>query len=249
MFLPILPPLASQPVMSIITQGPPTRWLHHAVLCLGNFDGLHRGHGALVALAQALAGQQGLPLALMSCEPHPRSFFAPPGQAPFRLATPVQKRLLFPVAGVDYLFEPTFDASFAALTPEDFLQDVLRNRLQVGTIVCGSDFRFGAGRRGDAETILRFAARHGLGARIVEKALPVSSTAIRAAVAAGEIAEANRLLGRPWQIDLSADGLQLRPPPGRYLARRPTGGPEFEIILPATAQDRAGRFLDLLDRL
>lgn len=248
MFLPVLPPLAPQPVMSIVTQGPVPRRLHHAVLCLGNFDGLHRGHAALVALAQSLAGQQGLPLALMSCEPHPRSFFAPPGHAPFRLATPVQKRLLFPVVGADYLFEPTFDTAFAALTPEDFLQGVLRDRLQVGTIVCGSDFRFGAGRRGDAETILRFVARHGLGARIVEKALPVSSTAIRTAVAAGEIAEANRLLGRPWQIDLAADSLQLRPPPGRYLARRPEGGQAFVIALP-TAETRHGRFLDLLERL
>jgi len=251
MFLPILPPPARSAAMTVVARGPLPSRLRHAALCLGNFDGLHRGHRSLIALAQALAGQQGLPMALMSCEPHPRSFFAPAGQAPFRLASPDQKRRLFDASGADYLFEPLFDNAFAAQSPETFLQDVLRTQLDVGTIICGSDFRFGAGRRGDAESVLRFASRHGIGARIVEKTIAVSSTVIRSALATGEIAEANRFLGRPWQIDLTAVGQQIRPPAGHYLVRNPDSCATFSLSLPASddACARHGRFLDLLDRL
>lgn len=225
--------------------------LRGAVLCLGNFDGRHLGHQSLIAAARAIARRHRRPLALMSCEPHPRSFFAPAGHAPFRLATLAQKRMLFPAGLVDYLFEPTFDAAFAGLAPDEFLHSILLGRLQIGGIACGSDFRFGAGRRGDAGTIAAFCRRHGLFACTVEKTVPASSSGIRQALAERDFAGVKRLLGRDWQIDLQATGLQIRPPAGRYLARSLAHGNAVDVLVGADGTCdadplRCGRFLDIL---
>ena len=190
-----------------------------AILCLGNFDGFHRGHHSVIVTARALAAQQGVPAAIMSCEPHPRSFFAPPGHTPFRLFSPRQKRAFFPELEMGYLFEPRFDADFANLAAEDFLETVLLRGLEVGGMVCGADFRFGAGRRGDPEMLQRFCARHGLTSAVLAKVLPASSTGIRNALLDGSPEAATEQLGRPWKIDFCANQIQMRPAPGWYLIR------------------------------
>lgn len=190
-----------------------------AILCLGNFDGFHRGHHSVIATAQAIAAQLEVPAAIMSCEPHPRSFFAPENRKPFRLFSPRQKRAFFPELGMGYLYEPRFDASFANLEAEDFLETVLLQELQVGGLVCGADFRFGARRRGDPEMLQRFCARHGLTCAVLAKVLPASSTGIRNALLDGQPEIATEQLGRPWKIDFYAGRIQIRPAPGRYLVR------------------------------
>ncbi len=247
---------AVRPILAIIGMAgdrpaPLARHLRGAILCLGNFDGLHRGHDDLLDRAAALAQATGRPLALMSCEPHPRSFFAPAGHRPFRLASALQKRILLAERPVDYLFEPGFDAAFAALSPDRFLRVVLRDHLQIGGIVTGSDFRFGAGRAGDAGTIRAFCAEQGLLAVAVDKTVAASSTAAREALLDRDFAAVRHQLGRDWQIDLRATGVQMRPPAGRYIATGTQGGgTPMELVIHAdgtcaASPERHGRFLAL----
>ena len=118
-----------------------------AVLLLGNFDGFHRGHQALLDAAERIAGED-LPLAVMSCEPHPRSFFCT-SDSPFRLTTSATKARRFAALGFDYVFSPTFDAGFASLTPAEFAHRLLKQALGISHVVTGDDFRFGRARAGD----------------------------------------------------------------------------------------------------
>ena len=228
----------STPDMTVIRQTPDTetplpRILRGAIMCVGNFDGLHLGHQAVVAAATTLAAREARPLAIMSCEPHPRSFFGQGKLAPFRLYSPAQKHLKFRSTGIDYLFEPAFDAAFAAMHPEEFLHDLLFKRLHVGGIVCGSDFRFGAKRAGDTALLVEFCKAHDLSHFVVEKVLPASSTGIREAIMRADFEAVRRQLGEDWQIDTHALGVQLRPEAGHYLARLEESAQAFEIRIDA----------------
>lgn len=170
-----------------------------AVLAIGNFDGVHPGHQALIARAKDLAAARKCRTAVMTFEPHPREFFKP-NDPPFRLTLLPMKARLFAALGVDDVFAPPFDAAFAALSADDFMT-FLRDRLEPESIVVGADFAFGKGRGGGIDTL-----RDMFDVQVVK---PVtcpdgavySSTRIRALLEEGKLVEAARLLGRPWEIE------------------------------------------------
>lgn len=181
-----------------------------AAVALGNFDGVHRGHQAVVAAAAA----QDRPLTAAVFEPHPRRFFRP-DSPPFRLQTAGQRARALQALGVQVLHELRFDARMAAMTDEDFARDVLAGRLGVADVAVGFDFRFGHNRVGDATTLQALGARFGFAVEIVNAVdeaghdAKVSSTAVRAALAAGDPVRAAQLLGRPWAIEgVVIDGLK-----------------------------------------
>ncbi|PRH85784.1 hypothetical protein C5L14_19720 [Labrys okinawensis] len=234
-----------------------------AVLLLGNFDGFHRGHHALLDAAERIAGED-LPLGVMSCEPHPRSFFRR-ADCPFRLTTPTTKAHRFAALGFDYVFSPIFDAAFASLTPAEFAHGVLKQGLGVSHAVIGDDFRFGRSRAGDADLLARLGRSLGFGVtrvpEISANARRCSSSQVRAFLRAGDIRAANGLLGTPWLVEAVASGGQLalsptlcRPPAGLYLCW--TGSAARQLHLSADgvvtadqgASPAAGllRFLDRL---
>jgi riboflavin kinase/FMN adenylyltransferase len=168
-------------------------------LTIGNFDGVHRGHRALIERVVAKARELSLTSCVLTFEPHPREFFAPEA-APPRLTRLREKLELMAAAGVERVHVIRFDARFAALSAARFIEDVLVRGLRTAWLLVGRDFRFGAQRRGD------FAALGGHGFAL--EAMPdvafngerVSSSAVRAALQAGDFAGAERLLGRPYSL-------------------------------------------------
>lgn len=172
-------------------------------LTIGNFDGVHCGHQAMLARLHEAARARGLPACAMTFEPHPREFFAP-DRAPARLTSLKEKLELLAAQGVDRTYVCRFDYSFAQVTAEDFIEKTLVRGLDARHVVIGDDFRFGARRAGDFSLLRRYGAQHGF----TVEAMPsvqidgdrVSSTAIRDALAAGALARAERLLGRPYSI-------------------------------------------------
>jgi riboflavin kinase/FMN adenylyltransferase len=175
-----------------------------AAVAIGNFDGVHRGHLSVLALARAEAAAVGAPLGVVTFEPHPRAFFHPDGP-PFRLTTSRTRADLLAAAGVDRLYELSFDAALAALPAEDFARRVLAEGLGVRRLVAGADFRFGRGRAGDVGLLARLGPE--LGFEVCAAPLladpdgEVSSSAIRAALEAGRPEEAARMLGRRHRIE------------------------------------------------
>lgn len=174
-------------------------------MLLGNFDGFHCGHRAL--LASAISESEscgGLPVGAMSVEPHPKQFFAPNSQ-PFRLTTPSTKQEMFDRLGLDFLYSPHFDSAFAGLEPEHFIEQVLVSSFAVSRIVVGRGFRFGRQRRGDVDMLHRFAERWGFTVMAVEEleyaGVTCSSTLVRNRISAGDIDAANALLGCPWSVE------------------------------------------------
>ncbi len=181
-----------------------------ASLALGNFDGVHRGHQAVVAAAAAYD----LPLTAAVFEPHPRRFFRPDGP-PFRLQTSAQRARALAAQGVVALHEIAFDRTLADMTDEDFVREVLVGRIGAARVAVGFDFRYGHNRMGDAASLVRHGARFGFTTEIVDEvddaqhAGKVSSTEIRDALRAGEVARAADLLGRPWAIEgVVIDGMK-----------------------------------------
>lgn len=174
----------------------------HAVT-IGNFDGLHLGHQAMLARLQDVARARALPSCVLSFEPHPREFFAP-GQAPARLSSLREKAEHLARLGIDRLHVFRFDRAFAALTPEAFIDDVLGKTLQARYVLVGDDFRYGAKRAGDFAMLkekgqtLGFDAEHLPTVEVAGERS--SSTAVRQALAAGDLEHAARLLGRPYSI-------------------------------------------------
>jgi riboflavin kinase/FMN adenylyltransferase len=176
----------------------------HSVVAIGNFDGVHRGHRALIETARTRAGELGAPLGVITFEPHPREVLAPE-QAPPRL-TPLRIKARFLAElGVDHLFVLAFDEHLMTKSPEQFVHDVLAGGLGVRHVVIGFDFRFGHKRAGDPRTLATLGAEYEFGVTRLE---PVawrdevcSSSRIRAAVAAGEVALAFDLLGHPFTVD------------------------------------------------
>ena len=174
----------------------------HAVT-IGNFDGVHVGHQAMLAHLQSVARTRNLPTCVLSFEPHPREFFAPE-QAPTRLSSLREKADYLRELGIDRLHVFRFDALFAALTAAEFIQRVLVDTLHADYVLVGDDFRYGAQRTGDVALLAQSGPNLGFDA----EALPTvqldgeraSSTAVRNALAAGDLAHAARLLGRPYSI-------------------------------------------------
>jgi riboflavin kinase / FMN adenylyltransferase len=174
-----------------------------AAIALGNFDGVHLGHEAVIESARHTAQVLGAPLGVAVFEPHPRRVFQPDAP-PFRLQTNEQRARALEATGVAQLYEIGFDRALSQLSDEDFARRVLAERLGIVHVSVGADFRFGRGRMGDAESLKRFGAALGFS---VDAVTPVgadskiSSSAIREAIAAGAVDRAAALLGRPWEIE------------------------------------------------
>ena len=170
-----------------------------ASVALGNFDGVHRGHQALIAEAARAGGRIGAPVGVITFEPHPRRFFQPDAP-PFCLTTPAAKARLLAAHGVEQLHELTFDAAFASIPAEDFVERVLARGLGIRHLVIGEDFRFGKGRAGDAPMLRNMSG--GLGFTVSIQHLlagesgEYSSTAVRVHLEQGRCEEAAAQLGR-----------------------------------------------------
>jgi len=177
-------------------------------LTIGNFDGVHRGHQAMLALLNSEARHRGLRSCVMTFEPHPRDWFATkagkPELAPLRIATLRDKLRELERCGVDEVVLLRFDEAFASLSPDAFIRQVLVQQLHTRYVLVGDDFRFGAKRAGDYR--LLDAAGNDLGfdvARMMSYEVHgqrVSSSAVREALAGGDMARAASLLGRPYSI-------------------------------------------------
>jgi riboflavin kinase / FMN adenylyltransferase len=187
----------------LVFRGIPERAQSAVALTIGNFDGVHRGHQALLARLREAAGSFGLPATVLTFEPHPREFFTP-AAAPARLSSLREKLELLAASGVDRVHVCRFNRQFAALAPAAFVEGVLVRGLGTRWLAVGDDFRFGAMRAGDFAMLQ--AASHEFGFRL--ETLPtvlidghrVSSSAVRAALAAGNLPGANVLLGRTYGI-------------------------------------------------
>ncbi|MFG1420627.1 bifunctional riboflavin kinase/FAD synthetase [Roseixanthobacter liquoris] len=173
------------------------------VLAIGNFDGVHRGHRAVIAAALHLAQGLGRPAAALTFEPHPRSFFQPDAHL-FRLTPGRQKLDCLARTGLSGAIVLPFDAALARVTAEDFVEEILVRRFGVSGVVVGFDFHFGRARAGSPAFLREAGARLGFPVEVVEPALdegdPISSSAIRNALAAGQVGHAAHMLGRPWSV-------------------------------------------------
>jgi len=179
--------------------------LKGAVVAVGNFDGVHRGHQALIAEARRMAEERHAPLGVLAFEPHPQEFFRPSKES-FRLTPFRAKARLLAGLGVDVLYALPFDAALAAKTAQEFVQDVLVDGLAIGAIVVGADFQFGKGRAGNTTLLSYMGEMEGFGVTLFDPVLAhgvekISSTEIRDALKSGRPDEAARLLGHPWSIE------------------------------------------------
>jgi riboflavin kinase/FMN adenylyltransferase len=174
-----------------------------AVVTVGSFDGVHRGHQAVLAEVLRRARAQGLAGVLVTFEPHPLEVVNP-AAAPRLLTLAEEKREILARLGLDRLDVVPFTPALARLDPEEFLRDVLRARYDMRELVVGYDHGFGRGRSGDVEVVRRLGAAQGFGVGVVGAVMdgdgPISSTRIREAVAGGDLAAAGRWLGRPYTL-------------------------------------------------
>lgn len=177
-------------------------------LSIGNFDGVHRGHQALVARLKKAAAELGLPTAVMTFEPHPREFFAQlagdSSKAPARIANLRDKLQSLSDAGIDRVIVEHFNASFAKLTPLEFIEKVLVEGLSVKWLIVGEDFRFGAKRAGDFQMLVEAGSQHGFQVEALPNVLSngarISSSAVRQALSRGDFEQAKELLGHSYII-------------------------------------------------
>lgn len=174
------------------------------VLAIGNFDGVHLGHAALVRQLVAASARLQLAPTVLTFEPHPREFFAPES-APARLTTLREKLELLADCGVSQTMICPFNGAFAALSADEFIEKVLVRGLQVKHLIIGDDFRFGRGRAGDFALLQAAGQRFGFTVEAMQSVTVdgerVSSSGVRRALASGDMAHAARLLGRPYIID------------------------------------------------
>jgi riboflavin kinase/FMN adenylyltransferase len=196
-----------------VTRGIPAAAAVPAALTIGNFDGVHLGHQAMLAELKRAAGRLGLPACVLMFEPHPREFFAP-DQAPTRLTSLREKLELLAGCGVDRVHICRFNYGFAQTTAEDFIERIIARGLGARWVLVGDDFRFGARRAGDLVMLKQAAPRLGFEVTALASVMldgeRVSSTALREALAAGDLERAGRLLGRTYSISgrvVSGDGL------------------------------------------
>jgi riboflavin kinase/FMN adenylyltransferase len=177
--------------------------LRGAVVAIGNFDGVHRGHRAVIGTAMARAKALGRPAAALTFEPHPRAFFHP-GEPLFRLTDEAAKLRLLASTGLDGAIVLTFDAALASLTAEDFVSRILVERFAVSGAVIGFNFHFGMNRAGSPDFLKSEGRKLGFTVDVVprfeDNGRPISSGPIRDALATGRVDEAAELLGFPWFV-------------------------------------------------
>jgi riboflavin kinase / FMN adenylyltransferase len=184
------------------------RMLQGCALTIGNFDGVHRGHQAMIALLKSEASHRNIPSCVVTFEPHPRDFFAAragkPDAAPARIATLRDKLTELERCGVDKVVVLPFNAALAALSPQAFIDEVLVAGLGAKYVLVGDDFRFGAQRAGDYAFLDAAGERQGFDVARMQSyevhGLRVSSSAVREALAQGRMHDAAKLLGRPYSI-------------------------------------------------
>ncbi len=178
--------------------------LKGAAVAVGAFDGVHRGHQAVIADAARAARALNAPLGVVSFDPHPRRFFQPDA-APFRLMTPDQMAQALGERGVERLYLLAFDAEMAGMSDHDFAERVLAQGLGVRHAAVGFDFTFGKGRTGSPEALRAYGAELGFTVSVTDRiddpdGLKLSSSAVREALKAGDMARAAAILGRPFAI-------------------------------------------------
>ncbi len=209
--------------------------LNGAVVAIGNFDGVHRGHRVVIAAARARAKALHRPAAALTFEPHPRAFFNP-GEPLFRLTDAAAKLRLLAVTGLDGAIVLTFDAALADLTADEFVARILVERFAVGGAVIGGNFHFGMRRAGSPDFLVAEGKKRGFTVDVVplfeDRGRSVSSGPIRDALAAGRLDEAAELLGYPWFISGQVMHGDKR---GREL-----GFPTANLIPDATCRLRRG---------
>jgi riboflavin kinase/FMN adenylyltransferase len=177
-----------------------------AVIAIGNFDGVHRGHQTLLDMAKAEAGRSGRPWGVLTFEPHPRTFFKP-SEPVFRLTPPPLKMRLIAALGADFAAVLEFDRAFSLLEPEEFALRHIVERLGAAHVVTGYDFHFGRGRKGSPAMLVEYGRTHGFAVTIVDQVTdegdthsPFSSSSIRQALRHGHIADAAHELGYRWLV-------------------------------------------------
>jgi riboflavin kinase / FMN adenylyltransferase len=187
----------------IVRDAAPAGALRGAVVAIGNFDGVHRGHRAVIAAALDRAKTLGRPAAALTFEPHPRAFFNP-NEPLFRLTDAANKLRLIAATGIDGAIVLTFDAALARLSAEEFVERILLERFAISGAVIGFDFHFGARRAGTPQFLIAQGRERGFTVDVVPRfeyrGRPVASGPIRDALAAGHIDEATELLGFPWFV-------------------------------------------------
>ncbi len=238
--------------MEVFRRLPPLDRRADCALTIGNFDGVHRGHQAVLAQLRERSRARGLATCVLTFEPHPREYFARLGApglaAPARIQTTRDKLIALAEHGVDRVCIAPFDARLAGLDAERFFEQVIVGGLRARELLVGDDFRFGRQRAGDFAMLQRLSQRHAITcARIDSFSLDgtrVSSSAVRAALEAGEFDRAAHLLGRPFRLS----GHVLH---GRKLGRT-IGFPTLNLRIPFTRPALAGIFvvqvLGLADR-
>ena len=215
-----------------------------ASAAIGNFDGVHLGHRAVIEIAREKGAAMGAPLGVLTFEPHPREFFAPDGP-PFRLMSAEARAHRLEKLGVERLYELTFNAAMAARSPRAFAQEVLADALGLAHVVVGADFCFGKGRAGTAAMLAAFGAEMGFGVTIAQLVEgtggQVSSTAIRQALSEGRPRDAAAMLGHWHRIEGPVVGGAQR---GRRL-----GYPTANMSIAGLPPPRFGVYAVLVDVL
>ncbi|SMC13583.1 Riboflavin biosynthesis protein RibF [Roseovarius aestuarii] len=215
-----------------------------ASVAIGNFDGVHIGHRTVIELAREAATASNVPLGVLTFEPHPRQYFAPDAP-PFRLMGPEARAHRLEKLGVRRLYELNFNAALSALSPRDFVQNVVRDGLGLTHVVVGADFCFGKGRAGNAADFQAFGKEMGFGVTIAEllegEQGQVSSTAIRAALSQGRPGDAAAMLGHWHRIEGPVVGGEQR---GREL-----GYPTTNMSIEGLHPPKFGVYAVLLDVL
>ncbi len=202
--------------------------LKNAVVAIGNFDGIHRGHQAVLALTKDIARSENRPAIVMTFEPHPRNYFAP-DEPVFRLTSKSQKPVLLQELGLDGTVVVPFDKILANTTAEEFVTSILIGKLGVRHVVTGYNFHFGKARQGTPAYLQEAGAQFGFDVTTVqsfgdEGGEPVSSSRIRQALAAGNVSEAAGLLGYRWNVKGNVQH-------GKKLGRT-LGFPTANLVLP-----------------
>ena len=182
---------------------PPDHALDGAVVAIGNFEGVHRGHRTVINVALARGREVTRKTAVLTFEPHPRAVFNP-GEPVFRLSDETAKVRLLASTGLDGVILMRFDAALAALSAEEFVRRILIERFAVAGVAVGFDFHFGKGRAGSPAFLEAAGRAHGFSVDIVpafsDSGVRISSGAVRAALAAGEVEVAAGMLGYPWFV-------------------------------------------------
>ena len=211
-------------------QSPPAE-LRRAVIAIGNFDGVHRGHQAVIGQTISIAQRLGVPAGALTFEPHPADYFA--GRPVlFRLTEAEEKLRLLQGHGLDGVVTLAFNAALANLSAEQFIADVLVRRMAIGAVVVGADFLFGKNRFGSAAYLSDAGGRYGFQVHVLQKLAPteesvaLSSSAIRLALESEDLAGAQRAMGHSYAVSGTVQA-------GRRLGRT-LGVPTANIALPPT---------------